>query len=59
MKIDLVFFSIYFNKAPVLVSNNTLVVDFLLNNTGARYSCVPNWVIGSSLSNRFYLDRSV
>ena len=44
-----------FNSPPVTVSNRTVVVEFLLNNTGARYSIVPNWVTGNSVSNRILL----
>lgn len=44
-----------FNSPPVTVSNRTVVVEFLLNNTGARYSIVPNWVTGNSVSNRVLL----
>ena len=44
-----------FNNPPVTVSNRTVVVEFLLNNTGARYSIVPNWVTGNSVSNRVLL----
>ena len=44
-----------FNSPPVTVSNRTVVVEFLLNNTGARYSIVPNWVTGNSVSNRALL----
>ena len=44
-----------FINPPVAVSNSTLMVEFLLNSTGARYSTVPNWVMGSWSSNNFLL----
>ena len=38
-------------RPPVVVSNNTCIVLFLLKRTFARYSVVPNWDTGLSSSN--------